>query len=124
MKTYLRKLVLGAVIGLGMGLGLLAAHAAPLPSISIANGGNFPADFADIQALINNLNAAINNWLTLNNSLAEQGEIALSNANAFAVNGSVATAMSSVGPVGSHTTIQKWLTVVDNSGNVLYAPLF
>lgn len=39
-------------------------------------------------------------------------------------NGTVATAMSSVGPTGSHTTIQEWLAIKNNSGVVRYIPLF
>lgn len=40
-----------------------------------------------------------------------------------AANGSVATAMSSVGPVGSNTTIQEWLKVTIGA-NVRYIPCF
>lgn len=42
----------------------------------------------------------------------------------FTANGSVATAMSSLGPAGSHTTVQEWLTVQDNGGTVRYIPGF
>lgn len=42
----------------------------------------------------------------------------------FTANGAVATAMSGVGPVGSHTTIQKWFTVQDSTGAVFYIPAF
>lgn len=38
-------------------------------------------------------------------------------------NGTVATAMSSLGPVGSNTTIQEWLTVII-AGNTRYIPCF
>jgi len=39
-------------------------------------------------------------------------------------NGSVATALSSVGPTGSHTTVQEWLAVKNSGGTVRYIPLF
>lgn len=39
-------------------------------------------------------------------------------------NGSVATALSSVGPSGSHTTVQEWLVVQNSSGTARYIPLF
>ena len=39
-------------------------------------------------------------------------------------NGSVATTLGSVGPTGSHTTVQKWLTVLDNTGTTGYIPVF
>jgi hypothetical protein len=41
-----------------------------------------------------------------------------------AANGSVATVLGSVGPTGSHTTVQKWLAVKDNTGTTLYVPGF
>jgi hypothetical protein len=42
----------------------------------------------------------------------------------WAANGGVATALSSVGPVGSHTTVQKWFKVYDNLGVPLFIPAF
>lgn len=41
----------------------------------------------------------------------------------IAANGSVATAMSSVGPIGSHTTVQEWLKVT-TPGGTRYIPCF
>ena len=58
------------------------------------------------------------------------GEVAFMNANgdAFIVkaptaNGTVATAMSSLGPTGSNTTIQEWLTITVK-GTIRYIPCF
>lgn len=42
----------------------------------------------------------------------------------FSALGSVATALSSIGPIGSHTTVQTWLNIVDNTGAVRYIPCF
>lgn len=42
----------------------------------------------------------------------------------IAANGSVATALSSVGPAGANTTVQEWLKVKNNSGTVRYIPMF
>jgi hypothetical protein len=42
----------------------------------------------------------------------------------FAANGSVATVLGSVGPAGSHTTVQKWIAVKDSTGTTLYVPGF
>ena len=42
----------------------------------------------------------------------------------WAANGAVATAMSSLGPAGSHATIQEWFQVTDSSGTVRYIPAF
>lgn len=41
-----------------------------------------------------------------------------------AANGSVATVLGSVGPVGSHTTVQTWLSFVDPAGTTRYVPCF
>lgn len=42
----------------------------------------------------------------------------------FSANGAVATVLGSIGPAGSHTTVQKWLTIVDDTGATLYIPAF
>jgi len=42
---------------------------------------------------------------------------------AFTANGSVATAMSSLGPTGAHATVQKWLAI-DDAGTTRYVPCF
>jgi hypothetical protein len=39
-------------------------------------------------------------------------------------NGSVATAITSVGPTGSNTTVQEWLQVRNASGTIRYIPCF
>ncbi|HTQ15680.1 MAG TPA: DUF2793 domain-containing protein [Rhizomicrobium sp.] len=39
-------------------------------------------------------------------------------------NGSVATALSSLGPTGAHTTVQEWFAVKNASGVVRYIPAF
>ena len=45
-------------------------------------------------------------------------------AGTFTANGSTATTMTSLGPTGSHTTVQEWLTVTDTSGTVRYIPAY
>lgn len=45
-------------------------------------------------------------------------------AGGFTASGSVATALSSLGPSGSHTTVQEWFTVKDAAGTVRYIPAF
>jgi hypothetical protein len=42
----------------------------------------------------------------------------------WTANGSVATAMTSVGPTGSHTTVQEWFTVIDSAGTTRYIPAY
>lgn len=50
--------------------------------------------------------------------------VKFSTAGAWTANGSVATTMTSLGPTGSHTTIQEWFTVKNSSGTVRYIPAF
>lgn len=45
-------------------------------------------------------------------------------AGSFAANGSVATALSSVGPTGASTTVQEWLAVKNAAGTTRYIPCF
>lgn len=42
----------------------------------------------------------------------------------FTANGSVATALTSLGPTGSHTTVQTWFTVQDSTGATRFIPAF
>ncbi len=42
----------------------------------------------------------------------------------MAANGAVATALSSVGPTGSNTTVQEWLQIKNSDGTVRYIPCF
>lgn len=48
----------------------------------------------------------------------------IGNAASFSANAAVATVLGSVGPTGSHTTVQKWLTIVDSGGVTGYIPIF
>lgn len=52
------------------------------------------------------------------------GPIKFSDATSFSANGAVATNLGSVGPAGANTTVQKWLTIKDNAGGLLYIPCF
>jgi hypothetical protein len=45
-------------------------------------------------------------------------------ASTLAANNTVATALSSVGPTGSHTTVQEWMQVIGTGGVNRWAPLF
>lgn len=42
----------------------------------------------------------------------------------FAANGAVATTVTSLGPTGSHTTIQEWLVVKDSAGTTRWIPAY
>jgi hypothetical protein len=56
--------------------------------------------------------------------ILNSGRLKLTGAANFSANGSVATVLGSLGPAGSHTTVQRWLTLVDNAGTVLFIPAF
>ncbi len=71
-----------------------------------------PAQASDLQYWLNTLITNINTSLTSPLSLA------------FVANGSVATTVTSLGPTGSHTTIQEWATIPNASGVTRYIPLY
>ena len=73
---------------------------------------------ANFNALIQSINANVAGISTTG------GELSFSNSLAFSPNGSVATSVTSVGPVGAHTTVQEWLVVVNPSGTVRWVPAF
>jgi hypothetical protein len=62
--------------------------------------------------------------VTLTTPAASGGLVQFSSGGSFSANGSVATVLGSIGPVGSHTTVQTWLTIVDNTGATRYIPAF
>ncbi len=55
---------------------------------------------------------------------ASTGQPRFGRSGAWAANGSVATTMTSLGPTGSHTTVQEWLAVKNASGVVRYIPAY
>lgn len=68
------------------------------------------------------------NTLVIGNSIGTTNinptTLGFGNSTLWSANGSVATAMTSVGPTGSHTTVQEWFTVTDNAGMVRYIPAY
>jgi hypothetical protein len=55
--------------------------------------------------------------------ITNTGILNITAAGGFAANGSVATVLGSLGPPGSHTTVQQWL-VVQKSGTTGWIPMF
>ncbi len=106
----LRSFAAGALFGLGM-LSIVSVYAAVVPLFTGPAGSN-PANVPSAIADLNTLVGAINTDMAPATSIG------------FAANGSVATALSSVGPTGSHTTVQEWITITDASGVVRYVPGF
>lgn len=56
--------------------------------------------------------------------LLQSGQHKFTAASNFTANGTTATVLGGLGPAGAHTTVQKWLTVIDNTGATLYVPGF
>lgn len=52
------------------------------------------------------------------------GMLKMGNAGSFLANGVVATVLGSLGPTGSHTTVQEWFTIKDSAGTIRYIPAF
>ena len=48
----------------------------------------------------------------------------LAPSNAIAANGAVATVVGSLGPTGSHTSIQEWMIVKGSAGATRWIPMF
>ena len=84
---------------------------------SNANNAEPSQEIGTGNAIINAINAGI----PINNNA---GVTQYTSAASFAANASVATVLGSVGPTGSHTTVQKWLTITDNTGTQLWIPCF
>lgn len=65
-------------------------------------------------------------WNTANTTLSlnPSGGPIKFGAGQTSANASVATALGSVGPVGSHTTVQEWLTYTNSAGVIRYLPAF
>lgn len=72
------------------------------------NPANLPVAIQDLNALIE----------AINTNLAAPASMT------FVANGSVATTVTSLGPTGSHTTIQEWLQVTDANGTIRYIPCY
>lgn len=57
-------------------------------------------------------------------NLYSGGGIKFGHGSSWIANGSVATAMTSLGPTGSHTTVQEWFQVQNASGVTRYIPAY
>lgn len=89
---------------------------------------NAPSIRSDASNLV--LNARVSSVLYLNFDTAADlninaaGGTTQFGSGCFNANGSVATALTSVGPTGSHTTVQEWLVLKNASGATRYIPCF
>ncbi len=91
----------------------------------VANAANYLQSMASISggaALLNAQGSDSNIDLALNPK--GSGKLRFNNASSFVANGSVATTMTAVGPTGANTTVRKWLSVKDDTGNQFYIPCY
>jgi hypothetical protein len=86
------------------------------PNFQVDSGGNVIAASLSAPAFTNGAGA-----IQIGSST---GILKFASSGMFTANGAVATAMSSLGPAGSHTTIQEWFTIQDVAGTVRYIPAF
>jgi len=73
------------------------------------------------QGIIGQVNTYLGSLLSAS---ANTGELQFFNGASWATNSNVATTMTSLGPQGSHTTVQQWLVVVNNTGTVRFIPAY
>ncbi len=106
----MRKTIAALAIGILLGTAAVQVGAA-IPIIAMST----PAE------VITQVNAYLGNLLSLS---ANTGELQFFNGASWATNSNVATTMTSLGPQGSHTTVQQWLVVVNNTGTVRFIPAY
>lgn len=94
----------------------------------VASSGSLPANPVAATAQYDSTGTGLTLTLTWSTasalSLQPSGGAIKVGSGAAAANGSVATALSSVGPTGSHTTVQEWIKITNASGVVRYIPAF
>ena len=93
-----------------------------MKKLATLNGSSYSAGFGANGLTITNNNGSSTGYPIEIGSTTET--LVMGSSGMFTANGSVATAMSSLGPTGSHATIQEWFTVKDASGTVRYIPAF
>lgn len=92
------------------------------PASSAVNGFEFDPTATGVAPII----AA--NGTDTNIDLQIQGQgtgtIKFGSSASFTANGTIATAVTSLGPTGASTTVRKWLTIKGSTGDTLYIPVF
>lgn len=86
------------------------------------DGGIVLKTIRQLQSVGGDLSLSSSNNIILTPTGANR--VQFNNAGSFSANAAVATVLGSVGPTGSRTTVQKWLTISDSAGNPFYIPCF
>jgi hypothetical protein len=79
---------------------------------------------AGIGTGILNLLGSTSGNVILTTAATSGGILQFGSTGSFSANGGVATSLTSLGPTGSHTTVQTWLTILDSGGVTRYIPCF
>lgn len=109
----------GATLSIGIGA-LTVVPLAPEVFSSCPGVGGIATTFGSGAGLTLTPTCAALNTLSLNPT----GGSLKGGSGMFTGNASVATTMTSLGPAGSHTTIQEWFTIINASGLVRYIPAY
>lgn len=126
MFKWLKRHLGGVAFGLGMGL-VAASYANVTSTLPTYTGPQDPSQLnAMFTQLVNAANTQLFNYINMPTSGAEAGELQISgpNSNTWAANGTIGTTMTSLGPQGSHTTVQEWLVVFDTNGFMRFIPAY
>ena len=126
MFKWLKRHLAGATFGLAMGL-VAASYANVTSTLPTYTGPQDPSQLnAMFTQLVNAANSQLFNYITISSDSSELGELQISgpNSNTWASNGTTATTMTSLGPSGSHTTVQTWLVVFDTNGFKRFIPAY
>lgn len=125
-----RSLLSGACFALGLMAVVASVGIVNATGLSLLTGPQPASDLVSIlNTLINNINTCCSAGGTGTISSAfdvsgVSGQVKFKGSENWAANGSVATTVTSLGPTGSHTTIQRWLTVRDDNGVLRYIPTY
>ncbi len=111
----LRSTVAALALGLILGTGAAQINAAiPVTALDPTPGG-----------IIGQVNAYLGNYLSVTGTApSATSELQFFQSGSWATNSNVAVTVTSLGPQGASTTISKWLTVKDNTGNPGFIPFY
>jgi hypothetical protein len=107
-----------AVLNVSATGGILQTSAPILTTSTLSSGS------VGTQNGVLTLSGVTSGSVALSTPAVSNGLLQFASSGSFSANGSVATVLGSLGPAGSHTAVQKWLTIVDNTGTTLYIPAF
>lgn len=108
---------------LALALGILLGTGAAQLSAAIPAGGGTTGPIEPTPGgIIGQVNTYLGNLLSI--GTVGTNELQFFQAQSWATNSNTATTMTSLGPQGASTTVSKWLTVKDNTGNPGFIPFY